>query len=797
MSKKRLILAGVASGVAGLLAFDASAQQAAAPATPDNGELQRVTVTAQKRKEDINAVPLSVSVMSGEQLAADQVAGVTDLTRNIPNISFSTQGGSGLANVEIRGVSSQAGSATVAIYLDDVSLMTRNLYSQGTAEPHFFDLDHVEVLRGPQGTLYGASSLGGTLKFVSRQPDPKSFGGSASLSLSNTDHGGTNYGAEGVVNVPLVKNAVALRVGVQTGHDSGYIDQVSPDTLQVIKKGINSTRWSVAKLALKAELAPGWSITPAIFAQQDKADDIDATYLTVGSYQNNAGTPLAMFQTSKIVREPGSDRLTIPSVTLNGDVGVGDLTAVLSGYKRRFKRTQDGTYINGVGFAVADPDLAAVVNTLPSLVNLDNRIDQTSLELRLTSRDYDPSVSPLTWIGGVYLTRAKTQVFDNEPIVGINAAFAAAGKDINDPAELDGSFPGAFTNDSSYYSARHYVDKQSSVFGEITYHVDPKVSFTGGLRFMSASQHFTREGNYYWAGGPSTALIDTAAHAITPRAAMNYELDKQTTLFANVAKGFRLGGANRPIPSPDVNVKVKDDLASLGLSSAPATFKPDSLMNYEIGAKSRLFGNKVSLNVSAFLIDWKNIQQDIILPTAGYDFEDNGGRATIYGLEAELKARVSENLSLHSAAGVTHARFAVDVPKLGNFPDGYNNFPPGYLHVHSGDTLPGVPAANASAGFDYHWALSGATNAFVRGNAQWTGKSRGSLVADNPDYRRVAYTTVDGSFGFNVDRWEVTVFGKNLGNTRDLLQQPQIQGVNEAYYLRPRTIGISVSADLF
>ena len=182
MSKK-IVVAGVASGLACLVPLTALAQAAAAAASPASAasapslEIARVIITAQKRKEDIQDVPVSVSVVSAEQLKASQINTVEDLTRNVPNISFSTQAGPGLGTVEIRGVSSQAGSATVSIYLDDVSLTTRNLYSPGTAEPHFFDLDSVEVLRGPQGTLYGASSLGGTIKYISKQPDLKSFGG--------------------------------------------------------------------------------------------------------------------------------------------------------------------------------------------------------------------------------------------------------------------------------------------------------------------------------------------------------------------------------------------------------------------------------------------------------------------------------------------------------------------------------------------------------------------------------------------------------------------------------------------
>ncbi len=802
MSKK-IVVAGVASGLACLVPLTALAQAAAAATSPAASapEIARVIITAQKRKEDIRDVPLSVSVITAEQLTASQINSVEDLTRNIPNVSFTSQGGPGLGTVEIRGVSSQAGTATVATYLDDVSLTTRNLYSQGTAEPRFFDIQDIEVLRGPQGTLYGASSLGGTIKYISKQPDAKQLSGTASVEISKTQHGGTNYQAEGVINLPLVKNEVALRVGVQSGHDSGWVDQVDPNTLKVIAKGINSSRWDVVKMSLKADINKSWSVTPALFAQYTHTDDIAATYATVGSYQYplsapNANPPaLSAFQTSKTVREPGNDRLAVPSLTVNGDLGIGDLTAVLSGYKRRFDRIQDGTSVNSSYLAtlintdpVAYPNgaaLADTVNSLPSAVELQNTVDQTSLEVRMVSKDYDANRSPFTWVGGAFFSEARTQVFDNEPVFGINKAFLNAGEDINDPNAFSGSFTGAFTGDNSYYSARHYKDKQDSVFGELTYHVLPSLSATVGLRVLSASQHFTREGGFYFAGNPPVdASIDTKAHATTPRFALNWVLNPEVSLYGNIAKGFRLGGANRPIPFSSA---VQDDLNTLHITGKPpATFAPDSLWSYEGGTKLNLLDNRISLNLATFYIDWKNIQQDIVLPVSGFDYETNVGNASSSGFEAELKAKVTPALTLTSSFGITHAKFSSDQPSLG-----YADSAATQLNVRKGDQVQGVPRFSGSLGFDYSTALTGNVNGFVRGNGQWTGSSRGSLSRTNPDFRRAGYFTADGSTGVNFDSWEFTLFAKNLTNTRTVIQRPSVQFLPEQYQLRPRTIGLS------
>ena len=795
MSTKAAIAAGVTSGLVCLMPLSALAQAAAAAAGPASAasapslEIARVIITAQKRKEDIQDVPVSVSVVSAEQLKAAQINTVEDLTRNVPNISFSTQAGPGLGTVEIRGVSSQAGSATVSVYLDDVSLTTRNLYSSGTAEPHFFDLENVEVLRGPQGTLYGASSLGGTIKFVSRQPDLKSFGGSASATTSYTDHGGVNYEAEGVINVPVIKDRLALRIGVQRGHDSGYIDQVDPSTNAIVSRGINSQDWTVLKASAKAVIEPGWTITPALFAQQTNTADIDAAY---------EGLP-GRYQTAKLIREPGHDRLVIPSLTINGEMPIGTLTTVLSGYQRRFNRHQDGTYINDPSYAVLHPEnypgLTDALDALTSTVYLNNKIDQTALEVRLASKDYDAkNPSLFTWIGGMYLSDASTQVYDNEPIPGIDAVFAAAGFNPGDSAQMLNGFAHDFDNDDSYYSARHYHDQQSSVFGELTWHPAATVAATVGLRFIDARQHFTREGDYFYNLAKNSAVIDSSSTATTPSVKVSWAVDPSTSLYGNVSKGFRLGGANRPVPDNALVEKAIHDLGLPGLP--PKSYAPDSLWNYELGSKSLLWDHRLTLNVSAFMLKWKNIQQDVGLGSSGFDFETNTGNATSFGLEADLQARVTENLTVKAALGITHATFDADVPDLGRpsmtLPDGTKVPDPSQpYNVRKGDQLQGVPVATANLGFDYHWAVSDAVGAFVRGNGQWTGKSHGQLLRSDPDHDRPSYYVFDASGGVNFDKWEFTAFVKNLANNHVAIQHPLVQYVTEAYYLRPRTIGVS------
>lgn len=781
---------GIALAVLSLPALCSVAYAQESKAPEKSNELEKVVVTSQKRREDVRQVPLSVTAIKGDVMQANQIVDFTDLSRNIPNVSFSSQGGSGLSTIEIRGISSQAGSATVGVYMDDVSLTTRNLYSQGTAEPRFFDIERVEVLRGPQGTLYGAGAMGGTLRFISKEPSLKTFSTDIRAEVSQTDQGGLNSQAQAVINVPLSPNAVGLRIGFQTGHDSGYVDQIDANNLRVINKNINSSDWNVLKLAVKADLGGGWVITPALFAQKVKTADIDASYLTVGDYQPtpNAGKPLPRFQSSKIVREPGEDTLLVPSLTATGDLGFADFTGVASAYSRQFNRTQDGTYINSnyIGSLVADPDLGALVAYLPSQVNLKNEIQQASLELRLASKTGDARTSPISWVTGVFFSQTKTDVADDEPVLGLNAAFQSRGLNIYDPNNWlpdSGPYNGAFRNDSCYYSARHYDAKQSSVFGEVTYHFSPTLRGIAGLRYLKSTEDFRREGDLFFANGPSAVYIAGSATKATPRLALSWDAAPTTTVFANMAEGFRLGGANRPIPLLD---GVKADLATLGLSEAPKTFKPDSLWSYEVGTKSRLWDNRVSVNLSAFYIDWKSIQQNVYLPTNGFDFETNVGRANSMGLEAEVRARVSPELTLQMGAGFTRAEFAEDVPGLGLNDQGQPN-------VRKGDSIVGVPEYNVRLGGEYFFSLTDAIDSVVRINAQWTGASKGALIPSNPDYQRPAYATIDASWGFTIGRWDLALNVKNLTNENTVLQKPNIQSVNQGYTLRPRTVGLTAS----
>jgi outer membrane receptor protein involved in Fe transport len=269
--------------------------------------------------------------------------------------------------------------------------------------------------------------------------------------------------------------------------------------------------------------------------------------------------------------------------------------------------------------------------------------------------------------------------------------------------------------------------------------------------------------------------------------AVDWDLDASNTLYANVAKGFRLGGANRPVPLTPL---VQQDLQNLGLpSTPPASFNPDTLWNYEVGSKSRLWDGRVVLNTALFYLDWKNIQQDVTLTDSGFDFETNVGKARSYGVEFDARIKATESLILNVAGGITRATFSENVVALGKDDDG--NF-----NVRKGDWVQGVPRFNAQLGAEYHFPVGDSMSAVLRANGQWTGRSHGSLFRGDTDYDRKGYFKADASAGLSFGRYDLTLFVKNLTNERKIIQQPSVQGVDTAYYLRPRTIGLRFSAEI-
>ena len=805
------------------LAGPVFAQTSGAPKA-QAAKIEEITVTSQKRSENVRKVPLSVTVLSGAQIRAAHIENFADLTRAVPNLSFSSQAGEGLSNLEMRGISSSAGTATVALYLDDVSLTTRNLPTEGASEPRFLDISRVEVLRGPQSTLYGASALGGTLRYISNQPKMDSFEGNVFSEVSGTVHGGANYDEQGVLNIPIVPNQLVLRISGETGADSGWINNINPANGAVIKSGINSTGFNVVHGTLVWTPTDWLTLTPSVFFQDFEQHDSDAEYLTIP----NKETP-------KLVAEPGNDKLIVPAFTANADLGFANLIAVTGNYERQFVRTLDSSIYDNLSVYLCNPLDTAVactddngnplpnnapdglfnaLNNRPSETIYSNTVRQWSEEIRLVSKPYVPGESalPFTWIAGLYYSDEHTTATDTEFVNGASALFDQYHVSPADPSVIEAGFPGDIVRNEVFQGITSYDTAQYAVFGEGTYYPLPNLRVTVGGRYQFARDGQRSFENYYYDygnGGETSAV----GHFYTflPKFAISWDVTPSYTLYGNVSKGFRLGSENRRIafiPGETGDSGTPSfDLAQLGLHSSPTNFGPDKLWNFEIGEKGRMLGGRLAVNADVFYILWSDIQTEVPLVTSGDDFETNAGSAKSYGAEFEIRGRVTDTLTAGLSGSVVHATLDHGVEVNGVRVDG----------TYPGEKVPGVPDFNLSFDARDTFQVSDTVSGFVAIAPNWVGESLGNVIgADpatglqaNPDFKRPSYITLDASAGIDFGRWEITIFGRNLTNNNKIIQRPDIQGSaspeyefnylgtptrnEQGFTLRPLTVGMNAS----
>ncbi len=763
---------GAAAALA-LLAWELS-PTASAAAAGDSGpaagsaQLAEIIVTAQKRTQDIKDVPLSISVLSGDALRENHVDSYEDITREMPGVAFLSGGGPGLDNISIRGVSSSSGAATVGLYLDEIPISVKNLWN-GAIEPKLFDIARVEVLRGPQGTLYGSSSMGGTIRMISNKPNLQDVEGLASADVSTTKHGGTNYEVTGVLNLPMASGTAALRLAGDSTTDSGYIDNYSPaGALQ--RSGVNADHTQAARISLLFQPNEQVSILPAIYYMSLHTDDTSVFYPAMGLYEQ-----------SKIVPEPSRITFTVPSLTIDVGLGWADLTSVTSYFSQQFDRTGDATYYNSeyLGFLVdSDPVLGqkqvgSQIGALPGPEYSWTKTTQFTQEIRLASKPYAEGGNPLTWLGGVYYSDQKVDRVVNDYVTGLVSTFTSL---FGYPPRDSGLFAGqSFTNDAVALAGLQTDDRQYAVFGELGYNASAALKATGGVRLAHGKATFTQEESGYFAGNAPPVFTNTASfNAATPRFSLTYDVNKDVTVYGSVSKGFRLGGAGIFVPS-DI---CAADLASFGLTKAPTQYDSDSLWSYEAGAKGRILDDRFTFSSALYYIRWNNIQQTVNLPTCGYTITTNVGDARSYGSELEFAAKPTANWTVGAAGGTTHATLTRVIGSVGAAP---------------GDRILNTPEWTLTLHTEYDQPIGANADAFLRASYAWTGRSYGSFIDTDPDHVRPTYGTMDASAGVNWGSLRMSVYGKNLLNDDTIIQRPSLLFLEEGYILRPRTVGFMIS----
>jgi iron complex outermembrane receptor protein len=685
----------------------ALAQNAPAPDQAQAGEaeggLKEIVVTATRREESLSKIPVSVSAYSQETMDDLGVKDMSDLVRFIPGVSIDQTGTNAIS---IRGISSSGGAGTTGIYIDDTPIQMRSVgFNPDDALPKTFDLERVEVLRGPQGTLFGAGSEGGTVRYILTPPSLTQESTYARSEVSYTQYGDPSYEAGIAHGGPIIDGELGYRFSAWYRHDGGWIDRVDPTTGAVVDSNANREGDVVLRLAGIWKPIDAVTVTPSIFYQNDQKHD-------VSTYWPDYSNPSAgRFDNANPDQTPVPDRFYLPALKIEADLGPTRLLSNTSYYNRRELTGYEGTvynlsYYQSLGWPAnpAEVDVpptayplidAAGVHLPAGLTNYRspasvlNEQSSVTQEIRLQSND--PS-SPLSWTAGVFWQESRElsveQIYDPMANALTEYEYGESVEDIFGVPLLP--------NGDDYYNSNTTHEHQLAGFGEASYALTDQWKLTFGGRVARTSfdiVHFTAGPENYGVTGPLSA--SQSETPFTPKAGVAYTLNNNHLFYATYAKGFRDGGANAPLPS-----YCAEPLMEMGYPSgqAPSTYKSDSTQSFEIGAKDN-FNNVFKLASSVYYIRWNNIQQSVyVTGNCGLQFTDNLGTAVSKGFDLQAEAALGP-LALEAALGFNSARF------VDNSKDEL---------ALAGDAISGQAAINGSPGTSPPWNVTlGAQYNFV------------------------------------------------------------------------------------
>jgi iron complex outermembrane receptor protein len=806
-------------------AYAADAAPADATAAPEG--MAEVTVTAQRREESLSKVPVSVTAMTQADIDTKGIKDISDVARFTPGVNVDN---SGTNNISIRGIASSGGAGTTGIYIDDTPIQMRALaFNPDETLPKAFDIDRVEVLRGPQGTLFGAGSEGGTVRYITTQPSLRKFSAYSRNEFSYTQGGEPSYETGVAVGGPIIEGTLGARATLWYRHDGGWIDRIDPTApfpaATLLEKNANNANNVLVRLAVLWAPNDNWSITPSVYYQDRNIHDVSNYWPLYSNPSDDkfvSGNPTA---------RPIPDRFYLPSVKVQGDFGSFQLISNTSYFHRTETSGYDGTLYNlgfyqtfGVQDGVSYPLLDSTGIHLPpglesyrSPATVDNDQQNFIQEIRLQSSD--PGAK-LLWTTGLFFSSNRQQYLEqiHDPML---EAFSEAlfGVPYTDefsfedppgsgnfvPAPIDPRYP-----DDSYFLHTHARDKQYAVFGEATYSITDALKVTAGVRFSRTEFTFDSE-----TGGPQLFAANQESHpankenSFTPKVNVSYQIDPNNMVYATYAKGFRPGGGNNPLPF----AACEADFQAFGIEKSPDSYSSDTVHSVELGAKNNI-NNRVRIATSLYWIRWNNIQQTVVPPVCQISFITNLGRAIAKGADLQAEFLVTDNFSAELTAGYTDARFTQD-SAFAAPPD----TPPEDLPlpiVRRGQAVigesgqPGAPFT-ASVGAEYRFNLL-EHKSFVRMDFEYQSRNHWSNARQDPgtaQYSRSNYTLSSNKFasvraGMEVSGWSIEPFVDNLFNTHtvtnyDFTIDPETDpplGLNplqRQYTFRPRTFGVTAS----
>jgi len=724
------------------LALIATPVLAQAPAGDSPGE-ETIIVTAQKREQLLVDVPQSVSVVSGETLERQQATNFKDYLKLVPGLQLN-QTTPGFGRLVLRGINTGSVASTVAVYLDETTFGSSSGLVNGAilaGDFDTFDIARIEVLRGPQGTLYGANALGGILKFVTNEPDTTKFEARGRASVETVKGGDESYMGSAVVNLP-VSESLAVRASGFYRNIGGFIDSIGTGGSD-IEQDINSSKSYGGRVAALFRPSDEFSIQLSAYLQNLDVQASDS----VDSNPNNGKTLYGRLSQSQFVPEFSDIRYRVYSGVLNYDFGFANLTSATSYSTLQQTFRADLTTAFG---PLIEAALGVPNNFLQDQVT---RVRRFTQEVRLQS----PESGTLEWLVGGYFTRETGLLDQNLIAVTPGTLTPIAGLPVLGVARS-----------TSLY-------REIAGFANATVHLGDRFDVTFGGRYSNNKQRADQSSDGALAGGPSTLpTARSSENVFTYSVSPKIKFGEKTSLYARVAKGFRPGGPNTLPPGAPVALRSYDS---------------DSLISYELGLKSETEDRTFAIDIALFHIDWKNIQVFGVIDNFGLNF--NGGKAKSDGLEFTATLRPTSGLSFSLNGAYTNAKLKDDTPaQVGGL---------------SGDRLPYTPPYSIGANADYEWSLGGDTEAFVGASIRTLSRQTASYNADlraanGRQPTLSGYSVVDLRAGVDLGRFSVEVYAKNLTNAQgktslDLGSPPNVPFDQAAAgVIRPRTFGVTLGA---
>jgi iron complex outermembrane recepter protein len=762
-----------------------AATDAAGTASGSNATVAEVIVTATKREENLQNVAVAVTALTPTVLAQHQVASSDDYIKLLPSVSFQSFG-PGQSEIYFRGLASGGDGLHIGsepgsgVYVDEVPLTT---IANGV-DLHIYDIARVEALSGPQGTLFGASSLSGTLRIITNQPDPSHFSAGFDAQVDDFTDGQPGGLLEGFVNVPI-SDKVAIRLVAYDEHDGGYIDNVlktrtfqldpgsdpaTDDTLtennsQFAKNDFNDVDTYGGRAALKIDLNDSWTVTPGVIYQHQRAE---------GNFLYNPA--LGYLKVADFSPDLNVDDWYLASMTIQGKIANWDVLYAGGWFGRTVNNKSDYSYYSVAYDAEGETSYVTFPDGHGGFLNPDQQFNSNDQYTKLSNefRISSPKDYFIRALFGLFDERQTDLTTSNYLVPGL-----AATGDINPNTGLTWAVPGA--GDDIFYKHLNRVDRDFAVFGELAWDIRPNLTLTLGGRYFTADNTLLGFSGFASDEDPSICFPSTAITQVpcvdvnagvkeageTHKVNLSWKLDPAKMLYVTYSTGFRPGGVNR-------------------LALAPP-YKPDTVDNYEVGWKTTWLDGALRFNGAIFDEEWHGVQYALSPPGYnGVTLIFNAGDARSYGIEGDVTWRPTENLTLSMSGTALHAALTQTFQSTGEI-------------APAGTRLPVQPnyKLNASARYDFNVADY---KSFVEGDLQAQGQSTSALFEDQEAALgpTPAFATFDLSAGFGKDNWTVTFFAQNLFDTHGVLSINTDCAVCDAdpldYPAKPRFIGAKLSA---